>query len=196
MIVVDRTVGGRHENYQTPEQQVPEKPLPFVWESCLTMGDQWSFRPGDRYKSTHQLIQLLVDIVGRGGNFLLNVGPQPDGELPPEAVRRLEEMGAWMKINGEAIHGTRPVSPYKEGQSVFTSKGRQIYAIVLLKEEGDSLPASIVLRSLRPAAGSQVHLLGRETPLEWTAAPAGRLRCQSQPTPGGRPPTITALSSG
>ncbi len=173
LIVVDRTVGGRYENYQTPEQQVPDKPLPYVWESCLTMGDQWSFKPGDRYKSTHQLIQLLVDIVGKGGNLLLNVGPQPDGELPPEAVRRLEEIGAWMKINGEAIHGTRPIAPYKDGQTVFTKKRRNVYAIVLLKEEGDPVPATVVLRALRPAPGSQVHMLGWDAPLAWTDEPGG-----------------------
>ena len=176
---------------------MPDKPLPYVWESCLTMGDQWSYKPGDRYKSTHQLIQLLVDIVGKGGNLLLNVGPQPDGELPPEAVRRLEEIGAWMKVNGEAIHGTRPIAPYKEGQTVFTRKGRSVYAIVLLKEEGDSVPATVVLRAIRPAPGSQVQMLG------WDCAPgldrrARRARHGVNPrrAQGGLPPTITVLSSG
>ncbi|HTE19574.1 MAG TPA: alpha-L-fucosidase, partial [Armatimonadota bacterium] len=74
LIVVDRTVGGEHENYRTPEQEVPDKPLPYVWETCMTMGDQWSYKPDDRYKSTRQLIHLLVDVVAKGGNFLLNVG--------------------------------------------------------------------------------------------------------------------------
>ncbi len=169
LIVVDRTVGGRYENYQTPEQQVPDKPLPYVWESCLTMGDQWSFKPGDHYRSTHELLQLLVDIVGKGGNLLLNVGPQPDGELPAEAVRRLDEIGTWMKVNGEAIYGTRPIPPYKEGQTVFTSKGGDVYAIVLSKVEGEPQPDNVDLRSLHPAPGSQVRLLGRDAPLTWTA---------------------------
>ena len=62
----------------------------------------------------------LGDIVGKGGNFLLNVGPQPNGELPAVAVARMREIGAWMEVNGEAIYGTRPVAPYKEGQVVFT----------------------------------------------------------------------------
>ena len=67
---MDRTVGGPHENYRTPEQEVPERTLDYPWETCMTMGDQWSFKPNDRYKSTRQLIHLLVDIVAKGGNFL------------------------------------------------------------------------------------------------------------------------------
>ena len=66
LIIVDRTVGGRYENYRTPEQEVPDKPLPYVWESCLTMGNPWSFKPSDKYKSTRTLIHLLVDIVRKG----------------------------------------------------------------------------------------------------------------------------------
>ena len=76
-----------------------------------------------------------MDIVGKGGNFLLNVGPQPDGQLPAAALSRLEEIGDWMKVNGEAIYGTRPIAPYKDGQVVFTSKGQTVYAIYLTKND-------------------------------------------------------------
>ncbi len=173
LIIVDRTVGGRFENYHTPEQEVPEKPLPYVWETCMTMGDQWSFKPNDNYKSTHKLIHLLVDIVGKGGNFLLNVGPQPDGELPPVAVQRMKEIGAWMKVNGEAIYGTRPIAPYKEGQVVFTRKGKSVYAIYLTPREGDGLPSTVRFKSLRPKAGSTVRMLGVKAPLKWQTNPVG-----------------------
>jgi alpha-L-fucosidase len=166
LIIVDRTVGGRYENYRTPEQEVPEKPLPYVWETCMTMGDQWSFKPGDRYKSTHRLIHLLVDIVGKGGNFLLNVGPQPDGELPAAAVQRMKEMGAWLKVNGEAIYGTRPIAPYKEGQVVFTSKGPTVYAIYLTKQDGEGLPEKISFSSRKVSPGSKVTLLGARRALQ------------------------------
>lgn len=107
LIVVDRTVGGRYENYRTPEQEVPERPLKCVWESCLTMGDQWSYKPFDKYKSTRTLIHLLVNIVSKGGNFLLNVGPDADGQFPPTALARLDEIGRWMRVNSAAIYGTR-----------------------------------------------------------------------------------------
>jgi alpha-L-fucosidase len=174
LIIVDRTVGGRYENYRTPEQEVPEKPLPYVWETCMTMGDQWSFKPNDKYKSTHKLIHLLVDIVGKGGNFLLNVGPQPDGQLPAEAVKRMNEIGAWLKVNGAAIYGTRPIAPYKEGNVVFTRKGKSVYAICLPENESDGPPSQITFASLRPAAGSKVRMLGVKQPLAWQTDAAGK----------------------
>jgi alpha-L-fucosidase len=154
---------------------VPEKPLPHVWESCLTMGDQWSYKPGDKYKSTPRLIHLLVDIVAKGGNFLLNVGPQPDGELPPEAVTRLREMGAWLAGNGEAIYGTRPIAPYREGLLAYTRKGQARYAIYLPKDENGALPEKIGLPSLRPAAGAVVQMLGVAAPLSWEAGAGGEV---------------------
>ena len=82
LLIVDRTVPGEYENYTTPEQEVPDKPLSYPWETCMTMGGSWSYVPGDKYKSAQQLIHLLVKIVSRGGNFLLNVGPGPDGDWP------------------------------------------------------------------------------------------------------------------
>ncbi len=103
MLVVDRTVTGEYENYTTPEQEVPNEPLPFPWETCMTMGGSWSYVPGDNYKSTHTLIQLLVKIVSRGGNFLLNIGPGPDGDWDPVAYSRLEEIGKWIPSMGKAF---------------------------------------------------------------------------------------------
>lgn len=173
LIVVDRTVGGEHENYRTPEQEVPEEPLPYVWETCMTMGDQWSYKPGDNYKSTHRLIHLLVDVVAKGGNFLLNVGPQPDGELPDVALSRLKELGDWMKINGEAIYGSRPIPPYKDGQIAFTRHGETGYAIYLTEEEKDALPAKISFSGLRPEPGSNIHMLGATDALEWQIDDSG-----------------------
>jgi alpha-L-fucosidase len=138
------------------------------------MGDSWSFKPNDKYKSTHRLIHLLVDIVGKGGNLLLNVGPQPDGQLPAEAVARMKEIGAWMKVNGEAIYGTRPIKPYKEGDVVFTQKGRTAYAICLAKDENDGLPPQISFSSLKPAAGSKVRLLGVKQSPAWQTEAGGK----------------------
>jgi alpha-L-fucosidase len=152
------------------------------------MGDQWSFKPDDKYKSTHQLIHLLVDIVGKGGNLLLNVGPRPDGTLPAEALARMREIGAWMKVNGEAIHGTRPIAPYKEDQVVFTRKGDSVYAILLASSDSEGPPPGVTFRSLRPADGSKVRLLGVEEPMSWSVGSDGMTTINVPQTVQSSPP--------
>lgn len=154
LIMVNRTARDAYEDYRTPEQEVPEKPLDYTWESCITMGKQWSYKPDDEYKSARQLIHLLVDVVAKGGNLLLNIGPGPDGRLPATAVSRLEEIAEWMAVHSEAIHGTRAVAPYKEGNVAYTRKGNTVYAIVL-RGEREAAP-----RQIRLAARGNVQLLG------------------------------------
>ena len=136
MLIVDRSVGGRYENYRTPEKQVPDTILPYPWETCMTMGDSWSYVPNDNYKSTKTLIHMLCDVVAKGGNLLLNVGPDADGNLPAEALQRMEEIGRWLDKNGYAIYGTRPLYPYCEGNIRYTQSkdGKHQYAISLLDE--------------------------------------------------------------
>ena len=171
ILIVDRTVGGRYENYRTPEQEVPEKAMPYVWETCMTMATQWSYKPDDKYKSTRQLIHLLVNIVAKGGNFLLNVGPDSDGELPPPALERMKEIGRWMQVNGEAIYGTRPIPPYKVGPVCLTKKGEKLYAICLAAEGQTAPPERIEIGPIR--AAKSVRLLGSDAKLEWTVTPGG-----------------------
>ncbi|MHB9132678.1 MAG: alpha-L-fucosidase [Armatimonadota bacterium] len=173
LIIADRTVGGVYENILTPEQEIPDTPLGHPWESCMTMGNGWGFVPNDVYKPARLLIHMLVDIVAKDGNFLLNIGPQPDGTLPAEALARLREIGAWMAINAEAIHGTRAIAPYQEGAVRFTCKGDTVHAIILAEEGQSQPPATITLNALRPAAGSTVKMLGVDAPLTWQATAAG-----------------------
>jgi len=176
LIVVDRSVTGRYENYRTPEQEVPEKPLPYIWETCMTMGRSWSFVPGDEYKSANRLIHLLVDIVSKGGNFLLNIGPSPEGELPAESLARLAEIGAWMKVNAEAIYETRPIAPYKEAGICFTAKkDATVYALVLAGENEHTMPSKIMLSSFVPGPGGKIELLGKSGALHWEAVAKGAL---------------------
>ncbi len=167
LIIADRTVGGEFEDIRTPEQRIPEAPPDHPWESCLTMGKGWAYRPNDDYKPARTLIHMLVDIVAKGGNFLLNIGPGPDGRFDPTAVSRLREMGDWMAVNGRAIHGTRPLPPYKEGSVCFTARGDRVYAVVLPEDGKETPPSAVEFRAVQPPQGADVRLLGLEAPLEW-----------------------------
>jgi len=113
---------------------------------------------------------MLADIVCKGGNFLLNVGASPQGTFPQEALERLREIGDWMAVNAEAIHGTRAVAPFRERNVCFTRKGEWVYAIVLAAEDRARPPARVRLSAIVPAAGSEVRLLGRDKPLAWHMA--------------------------
>jgi alpha-L-fucosidase len=174
LIIVDRAVEGPYQDYRTPEQEIPEQPLDCVWETCLTMATQWSYAPTDAYKPARKLIHLLVNIVARGGNLLLNIGPSPEGELPPVSLERLKEMGRWMKVNGEAVYGTRSVAPYIENNICFTLlPDGTINAIYLADESEKQIPETIRIASFAPRKGSAVFMLGAKEPMAWTANDKG-----------------------
>jgi alpha-L-fucosidase len=101
-------------DFGTPEQEIPATGLPGAdWETCMTMNDHWGYNKHDNnWKSAEDLIQKLADIASKGGNFLLNIGPTSEGVLPPPSIDRLREIGAWMKVNGESIYGTK-ASPFE-----------------------------------------------------------------------------------
>ena len=166
-IMVARHTNSEYENYRTPEQEIPDQALDYPWETCMTMGKSWSYKPGDEYKSVFELVQLLVKIVSRGGNFLLNIGSGPDGDFDPIAYDRLKGIGDWMKINSEAIYGTKPIAPYHETKLVFTQKEKNIYAFYLPEEKENKIPGKILISSMQPSKRSQVFLLGYNKPLKW-----------------------------
>ena len=121
---------------ETPEQKTPDEPMPGPWEACYTLGTQWQFKPtNEQYKSGTQLIEMLIEIRAKGGNFLLNVGPQPDGVIPFEQERRIREMALWLFINGEAIYQIRPWHVIREGDIWFTkAKGSDTVYAILTKQ--------------------------------------------------------------
>ena len=110
-------------DFKTPEQRIPD--LAELdgkdWESCITMNNSWGFdkrQQGKLWKTTETIIQQLIDITSKGGNYLLNVGPKDDGEFPQESIERLQQIGAWMNKNSEAVYGTKgsPFKPFAWGR--------------------------------------------------------------------------------
>jgi alpha-L-fucosidase len=106
----NRLGGGYKGDTETPEQTIPAQGFPGRdWESCMTINDTWGFKSYDtNFKSTETLLHNLIDIASKGGNYLLNIGPDSHGIVPQPEVERLLAMGAWLKVNGEAIYGTQP----------------------------------------------------------------------------------------
>jgi alpha-L-fucosidase len=129
IITNNRLGGGSGGDYDTPEQRIPASAKPGQdWETCMTMNNTWGFKKYDNnWKSTADLIHKLADIAGKGGNFLLNVGPTAEGVIPEPSVKHLREMGRWMKVNGESIYGTTagPLEALPWG--VCTAKPGRLY---------------------------------------------------------------------
>ncbi len=112
--IVNQRVGNRLGDYRVAEQNVPDAGYSDPWETCMTLNGHWGYYLGDeKWKTTEKAVRTLVDIVSKGGNFLLNVGPTGEGVIPAGSVERLHEVGAWLKVNGEAIYGTTG-SPFKK----------------------------------------------------------------------------------
>ncbi|MBO3270672.1 alpha-L-fucosidase [Hymenobacter defluvii] len=168
LLMVDRTVHGPYENYQTPEQRVPDHKIDNPWESCLTLANNWGYVPNDTYKSPTKVIHSLVEVVAKGGSLLLGVGPKPDGTLADEAVTRLTAIGKWLDVNGDAIYSTRATTRYQDGSTYFTQgkKGTR-YAIALLPED-KTAPTTVAWTGNAPKKGSKMTLLQTGKSVKWT----------------------------
>jgi len=168
LLIVDRTVHGPYENYQTPEQRIPDHQLDHPWESCMTLGGAWGFVANDDYKPASKVIQSLIEITAKGGSLLLGVGPKPDGTLPQEAVAKMEEIGAWLGKNGSAIYSTRPTKVYHDGATWFTQSkdSKTCYALVCLKD-GEKQPAKISWKGNVPAKGAKMTWLQNGASVKW-----------------------------
>lgn len=191
LLVVDRTVPGEFENYQTPERGIPEVQLDNPWESCIPLGWDWGYTTTDIYKSPAQVIHTLVEVVAKGGSLLLGIGPKPDGTLPEGVTERLVKIGEWMSRNGNAIYNTRITPNYHDGNTWFSQSkdGRRIYAITNL-EEGKELPETIVWKGNEPLKGSKMVLLQTGKSVNWKKTADGI----EVSVPKGLPADIPALA--
>jgi alpha-L-fucosidase len=118
-------------DFETPENRIPDTGLDCDWETCMTMNDNWGYTSYDHnWKSSETLIRNLVDIASKGGNLLLNVGPTASGVIPGPSLERLAVMGKWMKVNGQAIHGTTASPFVKPAWGRYTKKAGRVYAHV------------------------------------------------------------------
>jgi len=160
-IVVDRAVEGKNQNYLTPENVVPDKMLPYPWESCMILGGGWSYSFNATMMPARKVIHMLSDIVSKGGNLLLNIGPGPDGTLYEEAYSRLNEIGDWLRINGEAIYSTRTIAPYYDSKLRYTQGKDGSTYIIYLPDENERLPNEILIKGFIPAKGAKISMLGQ-----------------------------------
>jgi alpha-L-fucosidase len=157
-------------DFGTPEQEILSTSSTMAWESCMTMNDTWGFKTNDiNWKSSETLVKNLVDIVSKGGNFLLNVGPTSEGLIPAASVERLKELGEWIKVNGEAIYGVKQLRNYKEGDDIrytTSADGKYIYALLFnvtkIRNEHKA-----IIKQIKPAEGSKISMLGVQDDPTW-----------------------------
>jgi alpha-L-fucosidase len=134
-------------------------PAPYPWEAWITMGEQWAWRPNDKYKSPEEIIRYMVETVGGGGNFNLNVTPMPDGRFEQRQKDALLKIGAWLKANGESIYGTR-AGPFEPGLwGASSRRGDKVYVHILFWP-GETLrlpPLDQAVKSARRLNGGEVR---------------------------------------
>jgi alpha-L-fucosidase len=170
--VVDDRFGISHSDYTSPEYSTLKQISPKKWEECRGLGQSFGYNRAEGEAQTiapDKLIYLLVDIVSKNGNLLLDVGPEADGTIPAVQMERLKALGAWLGQNGEAIYGTHPwkraEGKTSDGVDVrFTRKDSTLYATLM----GDVKGPAVTLTSLSITPGARIQLLGSGKPLQWS----------------------------
>jgi alpha-L-fucosidase len=130
-------------DFSTPEQTIKAEAGGRAWESCMTLNDSWGYQKADdNWKSPRTVIRNLITCARDGGNYLLNIGPQPDGGIPPESARILTEVGAWVHRNGETIYGADACQPHTSVYANFTRKGSTLFMHVHFWPQGGDVAIS------------------------------------------------------
>jgi len=162
-------------DYDTPEQNIPvTRPEKKAWELCLTMNESWGYQPGDKtYKTPKELIIMLSEITGNGGNLLLDIGPKADGTIPWEQVHILKELGKWTSKNGEAVFNTFPGLPsgHFNGPSSLSQDSTVLYLFtgssrdILIKGLANKIKSARVIGSSKEL---QPKVVGK---ISWSEVP-------------------------
>jgi alpha-L-fucosidase len=154
-------------DYETPEGQIPEDPnqVNRPWQVIYPCGGGFSYHKNGPFKSKEWILENLIDVVAKGGNFQAGFGPGPDGRWQQEMIDRVSYVGDWLKINGQCIYATRPYLRYHDGADLrFTrSKDKKTVYIISLKWPGRTLQTKLV----KPAPGSKIRLIGFAANLAW-----------------------------
>lgn len=150
LVINDRT--GAPGDYDTPEQKIGGFKMSRPWETCMTLGGQWAWKPNDQLKSLKQCLQTLLYTIGGDGNLLFNVGPSPEGEIEVRQVERLKEMGAWIAKHSASIYGTRG-GPFKPGiWGVSTRSGNRITLFIIEWPADGRLVLPVISAQIQTAA--------------------------------------------
>lgn len=152
-----------NEDFYTPEQRIGAYDDTTPWETCMTIGTQWAWKPDDQLKSASEVVRILAQCAGGDGNLLLDVGPMPDGRIEPRQVEVLQQVGVWLKHNGESIYGTRG-GPWMPTRSVASTRKGNIVYLHVLRWDGDSIELPGLAQTVRSASlldGSPVQIAER-----------------------------------
>lgn len=155
----------------TPEQNTPDEPMARPWEACYTMGTDWQYKPtNDPHKSGTEIINMLIEIRAKGGNFLLNVGPKQDGELQIEQQALLQEIALWNFANAEAIHAVKPLSVVREDNIWYTQSNDEKYIYAIVQRSGYEdwkygTRKNFVLTHIEGNTNTKVSILGYKSEL-------------------------------
>jgi alpha-L-fucosidase len=192
-IIVDNR-NGLPGDFSTPEQEIVAEKGSRSWESCMTLNDSWGYqRADDNWKSPKTVLRNLVQCSRDGGNYLLNIGPKPDGSIPEESVRVLTEVGQWTSRNSETIHTTERCQVHSSEFAGFTRRGNTLYMHVYFWP-GDTVALAGLMTKVKSArlfaSGHEVKFEQDHFRVRFTGLPADApdqplttlaIECESEP---------------